>query len=72
MENVGSKDVLETSEFFENLKWMTVKETAIYLRRSYGAVKNLIYRGQIRVRKYCGRVYVNRIELDRQIETGLL
>lgn len=67
-----SEGVIGIPEFFDNLKWITVKETAIYLRRSYGAVKNLIYRGKIRVRKFCGRVYVNRIELDRQIEAGLL
>lgn len=57
---------------FDNLKWMTVKEAAIYLRRTEGAMKNLIYRGKVRVRKWAGRVYVNRQELDSSIESGLL
>ena len=58
--------------FFDNLKWMTVKEAAVYLRRTNGAMKNLIYRGKVRARKWAGRVYINRKELDSCIEAGLL
>ena len=63
---------IKSPMFFDNLKWMTVKEAAIYLRRTEGAMKNLIYRGKVRVRKWAGRVYVNRQELDSSIESGLL
>ena len=67
-----SNEVVKTSAIFDNLKWITVKEAAFYLRRSTGAVKNLIYRGKIRVRKWAGRVYINRKELDSAIQSGLL
>lgn len=70
MANLNSEGAT-TPKFFENLKWLTVSEAAIYLRRTSGAVKNLIYRGHIRPRKWAGRVYINRDELDRKIESGL-
>ena len=67
-----SNEVVKTSVIFDNLKWMTVRDAALYLRRSYGAIKNLIYRGKVRPRKWAGRVYLSRKELDELIENGLL
>ena len=72
MANLKNKGGIVSPMIIENLKWMTVKEAATYLRRSEGAMKNLIYRGKVRVRKWAGRVYVNRGELDSSIESGLL
>jgi hypothetical protein len=70
--NLKNKGEMVSPMIYENLKWMTVKEAATYLRRTEGAMKNLIYRGKVRVRKWAGRVYVNRGELDSSIESGLL
>lgn len=67
------------SLLFENLKWLTTKETAIYLRRftkdglpSTGAIRTLVCRGQLRARKFLGKLYFNKSELDRLIETSEL
>lgn len=64
---------------FENLKWLTTVETAIYLRRfdkkgipSSGAIRTLVCRGQLRARKFLGKLYFNKNELDRLIETSEL
>ena len=63
--------------FFDNLKWMTTKETAIYLRRfksngvpSSAAVRTMVCRGQLRARKFLGKLYFKRSELDFLIETS--
>lgn len=72
MANLDLEGDMSAPLFFENLKWMTVREAAVYLRRTQGAMKNLIYRGKVRTRKWAGRVYVNRMELDSSIEAGLL
>lgn len=71
MANLKNKGEMVSPVISENLKWLTVSEAAVYLRRTIGAVKNLIYRGQIRPRKWAGRVYISRLELDRSIESGL-
>lgn len=48
-------------QLFDNLIWLTTNEVAIYLRRltkdgkpSVGAIRNLIYRGKLRARKFWG------------------
>lgn len=51
-------------------KWFTTAEAAAYLGRSEGAVRNLVYRGKLVVRKFGGRNYFSRVELDRAIEGG--
>lgn len=71
MANLINKGDELSPRFFDNLKWLTVSEAAIYLRRTSGAIRNMIYRGQIRPRKWAGRVYISRMELDRSIESGL-
>lgn len=65
--------------FFENLIWLTTVETAIYLRRftkeglpSSGAIRTLVCRGRLRARKYLGKLYFKRSELDHLIETSEL
>lgn len=61
--------------FFENLIWLNSEDAAIYLRKfrkdgkpSIGAIRNLVYRGQIRFRKFHRRLYFLRQELDRMLE----
>lgn len=64
--------------FFENCIWLSTEEAAVYLRKftkdgkpSVGAIRNMVYRGQIRFRKFCSRLYFKRAELDYMLETSL-
>ena len=68
---------LNSSLLFDNLIWLTTIETAIYLRRftkdglpSDGAIRTLVCRGKLRARKFLGKLYFKRSELDRLIETS--
>lgn len=45
-------------------RWLRTKEVALYLGTSVGSVKNMVYRGQLKPRKYCGRNYYCRNEID--------
>jgi hypothetical protein len=61
--------------FFENLEWLTTAEAAVYLRKfcptgtpSVNAVHKLVSQGKIRRRKFSGRLFFKRKELDYLIE----
>jgi hypothetical protein len=58
------------SQIFDNLIWLNSKEAALYLRKSYGALKVMVHRGQVRARKFQNRLYFKRSELDELIETS--
>ena len=67
----GSQDQL----FFENLEWLTTEETAVYLRKvsrsgvpQINTVHQMVCRGLLRRRKFGGRLYFRRRELDYLIE----
>lgn len=62
----------EMVEFFNNLKWMTTNEAALYLRKSANAIRVAICRGQISAYKFKNRLYFKRSELDRLIETSII
>lgn len=55
---------------FDNYKWMTTNEAAIYLRKSTNAIRTAVCRGHIKARKFRRRLYFKRSELDRLIETS--
>ncbi len=57
--------------FFENLEWMSSEEAARYLRRSVGQIRNMVYRGQIKSRKFNSRLYFRKNDLERAIEFSL-
>jgi excisionase family DNA binding protein len=64
-----SDSELTESKFFQNkIEWMTSEEAAQYLRRSVGQIRNMVYRGQIKFRKFNSRLYFRKTELDRAIE----
>ena len=51
--------------FFDSkLTWLTSNEAAIYLRKTVGALRTMVCRGQIRARKFRRRLYFRRDELD--------
>lgn len=59
---------------FDASKWLDTLHAAIYLKRfrkdgtpSVGAIRNLVYRGRLKGRKFLGRLLFNRLELDRLI-----
>lgn len=65
------------SMFLENSEWLTTEETAIYLRKflsdgspNTNPVHKMVSRGLIRRRKFGGRLYFRRRELDFLIESG--
>jgi hypothetical protein len=55
---------------FDNLIWLTTKETAVYLRRSVNALYVLVHRGILRPRKFSRRLYFKKAELDYVLETS--
>lgn len=58
--------------FFDNLEWLNSKEAAFYLRKSYGALKVMVHRGQLKARKHRNRLYFKKTELDELLETSQL
>ena len=76
VENPGKQDT--GSLFFENLKWLSTKDAAIYLRKfrangspSVEAIRQMVYRGQLRPRKFRRSLYFLVEELDRILEESL-
>ncbi len=74
-ENAAQFDSAEA--FFDNLVWMTSEEAAVYLRKitkdgkpSVGAIRNAVYRGLLKARKWRRRLYFKRSELDLLLETS--
>lgn len=61
----GSSEVL-----FDKLVWMTSEEAAGYLRKTVGALRVAVHRGQLRARKWRRRLYFKRSDLDRMLETS--
>ena len=56
---------------FDNLNWLTTKETAVYLRKSVNAIHTLVSRKYLRPRKFAHRLYFKKEELDYILETSL-
>lgn len=67
-----------SQQIFENKsEWLTTAEAAVYLRKtnpggmpSINAVHKMVSQGRIRRRKFAGRLYFRRKELDYLIETS--
>jgi excisionase family DNA binding protein len=73
IENESRYDKGEQSDapmFFDNLFWLSTEEAARLLRRSSHALRQLVYKGKIRPRKFAGRLYFKRDELNELIETS--
>ena len=59
-----------SEQLFDNLVWMTSEEAAKYLRKTIGALRTAVCRGQIRARKWRRRLFFKRSELDRMLESS--
>jgi excisionase family DNA binding protein len=57
-----------TQRLFNNLEWLTTAEAAHYLRKSTGAVRQMVCRGQLRARKFHRRLYFRKVELDQTLD----
>lgn len=55
---------------FQGLKWLKVREAAIYLRTTPNGIRNMVYRGQVPSYKLHGRILFKRTDLDRLIESS--
>jgi hypothetical protein len=71
------EEVFCPHKFFDKADWLTTKEAAIYLRKfrpngrpSVGAIYMLLERGRLRKRKFFGRLYFNRREIERSLESA--
>ena len=60
------------SEKFNNsLTWMTTLDAARYLGKSKNALWLLVSRGLLIKRKWQGRLYFKKSEIDRMLESAL-
>lgn len=57
---------------FDNLEWLNSEEAARFLRKSVGALRVMVHRGQIRARRFRRRLYFRKSELDDLLETSEL
>ncbi len=55
-------------KLFDNLKWLTTEEAAFFLRKSSHALRQMTYKGKIIPRKFGGRLYFKKSELDQIID----
>ena len=68
--NTPVVQLLEASNsnpFFEKLVWLTSREAAEYLRKSVGALRIHVHRGNIEAHKWHRRLYFKKIDLDRML-----
>ena len=65
-----SHKTCDSDLLFENLVWLTTKETAQYLRKSANAVRIMVYKKILKARKFRRRLYFRKDELCALIETS--
>ena len=68
---VSKTESIDSDEFFHNLIWMTTEDAARYLRKSTDAIRHLVYRGDLRARKFKRRLYFRRDELDEMLDLAV-
>ena len=55
---------------FNNLIWITTEEASEFLRKSTHAIRQMVYTGKLNARKFHGRLYFNRLELNELIDSS--
>lgn len=66
----NGKEQQRAQMIFENSIWLSTEEAARFLRRSSHALRQLVYKGKIVSRKFAGRLYFKRNELNELIDTS--
>ena len=83
MANFGENDMVKTGflnqsaypnkyseKFFDSLIWLTSEEAAFYIRKSVGALRTMVSRGQVKCKKWRRRLYFRKDDLDRLLESS--
>ena len=65
-----SGELNKARSLFENLIWLTTDEAATFLRKSSHALRQMTYKGKIRPRKFGGRLYFKKAELNDLVDTS--
>ncbi len=75
--NSTNNEPAKTGVIFDKAEWLTTKEAAVYLRKfepsgspSVNAIHKLVARGSIRRRKFSGKLFFRKKELEYLIETS--
>ena len=66
----GSAVYWVTFRLRKPLIWITTEEASEFLRKSSHAVRQMVYKGQITARKFHGKLYFNRLELNELIDSS--
>ena len=66
----NSGELFNAHPLFENLIWLTTDEAAAFLRKSSHALRQMTYKGKIRPRKFGGRLYFKKTELNDLVDTS--
>jgi excisionase family DNA binding protein len=61
----------DSDKLFENRIWLRTDEAAEYLRKTVNAVRILVHRGVLPVRKFRRRLYFKRSELDAILNSSI-
>lgn len=72
-----SENLESTETLFDNSMWLSTKDAAIYLRKfqrdgspSEGAIRNAVWRGVLKARKWQRRLYFKRSDLERLLQNS--
>ncbi len=80
--HVNTESAAETKDsenlLFDNLLWLSTKDAAIYLRKfrkvdgkpSEGSIRNAVWRGILKARKWRRRLYFKKTDLDRLLQNS--
>jgi excisionase family DNA binding protein len=68
---ISKTESKDSEEIFNNLIWMTTEDAARYLRKTADAIRHLVYRGDLRARKFKRRLYFRRDELDEMLDLAV-
>ena len=70
MEVYSENEQKNAQMLFENLTWLTTDEAACFLRKTSHALRQMVYKGKICPRKFGGRLYFKKEELNNLIDTS--
>lgn len=72
--NCINKSIAENENsalLFENLKWITTKEAAQYLRVSVGQIRNMVWRGQLPSHRVNNRLRFLKSDIDKIVKPSI-